>query len=100
AGAHPRAVRRAWLARRTAVGARRPREPEAPAMSRVAVVAEADRFVRWTDKAEIHRDKLLHRSIHIMIMDSDGRMVIQRRHPEKLTWPDSWDIAVSGHVEE
>jgi isopentenyldiphosphate isomerase len=69
-------------------------------MSRIAVVDEHDRFVRWSDRAEIHRDKLLHRSIHVMLMDSAGRMVIQRRHPDKLTWPDCWDIAVSGHVEE
>ncbi len=67
---------------------------------RVAVVGSRNEFLRWTDRAEIHRDELPHRSVHVLVFDSAGRMVVQRRHPDKLTWPDTWDVAVSGHVEE
>ena len=69
-------------------------------MGRIAVVDRDNRFVRWTDRAEIHADRLIHRSVHVALFHPDGRMLIQRRHPEKTTYPDHWDIAVAGHVEE
>ena len=67
---------------------------------RIAVVTEDNRFVRWSDRAEIHRHALLHRSVHVIIHDRAGRLVLQRRHPSKDNNPDRWDISVSGHVEE
>jgi isopentenyldiphosphate isomerase len=67
---------------------------------RVAVVDENDRFVRWTDRTEIHRLRLIHRSIHVLVVDSRGRLVIQLRHRDKLTYAHHWDISCSGHVEE
>jgi isopentenyldiphosphate isomerase len=67
---------------------------------RVAVVDDADRFVRWTDRAELAREHLLHRSVHVLVIDSRGRLVIQLRHRDKLTYAHHWDISCSGHVEE
>lgn len=69
-------------------------------MPRIAVVSDDNRFLRWTDRREVHRDRLPHRSVHVILHDTRGRLVIQRRHPEKLTWPDAWDLSASGHVEE
>ena len=69
-------------------------------LPRVAVVDDHDRFVRWAERAEIHRDRLVHRSIHILVVDSRGRLVLQLRHRDKLTYPGHWDISCSGHVEE
>jgi isopentenyldiphosphate isomerase len=68
--------------------------------ARIAVVTADDRFVRWTDREQVHAGRLLHRSVHVVIHDRAGRLVLQRRHPGKLTNPDLWDISVSGHVEE
>lgn len=48
----------------------------------------------------IHRDRLVHRSVHVLVFDSRGRLVIQRRHPEKDNNPDAWDVSCAGHVEE
>jgi isopentenyldiphosphate isomerase len=67
---------------------------------RIAVVDADNRFVRWTDKAEIHRARLVHRSVHVLLLDSRGRLVVQKRHAEKLTDPGRWDLSVAGHVEE
>lgn len=67
---------------------------------RVAVVNDRNRFVRWTDRAEIHAGKLPHRSVQIMLFDSRGRLVLQRRAQAKLTHPGCWDLSASGHVEE
>ena len=65
----------------------------------IAVVDEQNRFLRWTDKAEIHGDRLPHRTVHIFVFDSQGRMVIQQRHRDKLTYAHYWDMACCGHVE-
>ena len=68
--------------------------------ARVAVVDDKDRFVRWEDRRAVHRDKLVHRSIHVMVFDASRRLVIQRRHRDKLTYASHWDISCSGHVDE
>jgi len=67
---------------------------------RVAVVDEHDRFVRWTTRAEIHDRRLPHRSVQVALYDSAGRLVLQRRHESKRTYPGCWDLSASGHVEE
>jgi isopentenyldiphosphate isomerase len=67
---------------------------------RIAVVDADNRFLRWEDRATIHRERLIHRSIHVLLYDSAGRLVLQRRHPGKQTFPDHWDLSASGHVEE
>lgn len=67
---------------------------------RIALVDAHNRFIRWTDRAEIHAHHLPHRSTQVLIFDSAGRLVIQRRHRDKLTHANYWDISSSGHVEE
>src|SRR5258708_4924403 len=69
-------------------------------MGRIAVVDAANRFVRWTDRAEVHAHRLPHRSVQILLFDPAGRLVVQQRHPGKLTYPGCWDLSASGHVEE
>ena len=67
---------------------------------RFAVVDEENRFVRWTDRGTLHRERLPHRSIHVALFDEGGRLVVQRRHTDKETFPGYWDMSASGHVEE
>src|SRR5688572_11004760 len=74
--------------------------PSPMSRERVAVVDDKNRFVRWTDRAEIHAARLPHRSTQVLLFDSDGRLVLQRRHATKLTNPRCWDVSSSGHVEE
>jgi isopentenyl-diphosphate Delta-isomerase len=69
-------------------------------MARVAVVDLQDRFVRWTDRVEIHRLRLPHRSANVLLYDSRGRLLLQRRDDTKATDPGVWDLSSSGHVEE
>jgi isopentenyldiphosphate isomerase len=68
--------------------------------SRIAVVDEANRFLRWDTRQVVHGQRLPHRSVHVLLFDTQGRQVLQRRHPDKLTYPDCWDIACAGHVDE
>lgn len=67
---------------------------------RMAVVDEQNRFVRWVERKELHKDFLPHRSVQVIVFTSDNRMVLQRRHPDKDTFADYWDLAACGHVEE
>jgi isopentenyldiphosphate isomerase len=67
---------------------------------RIAVVDQENRFVRWEERRVIHERRLVHRSIHILVYDRAGRLVVQRRHRDKQTYPGYWDCSTSGHVEE
>ena len=67
---------------------------------RIAVVDERDRFVRWEQRRVIHEQRLVHRSVHVMLFDSRGRLIVQQRHRDKQTYPLHWDISCCGHVEE
>ncbi len=67
---------------------------------RIAVVDDGNRFVRWEPREVIHRDRLPHRSAHVLVFDRAGRLWVQKRHRRKLTWPGAWDTSVAGHVEE
>lgn len=67
---------------------------------RIAVVDEHNRFVRWEARTTIHEQRLVHRSIHVLLFDTAGRLLIQRRHHTKQTYPRFWDVSCAGHVEE
>lgn len=67
---------------------------------RIAVVDEHNRFVRWEARRTIHEQQLVHRSIHVLLFDSAGRLLVQRRHHTKQTYPRHWDVSCAGHVEE
>lgn len=36
--------------------------------------------------------------IHVAVIDSKGRMLIQQRQPFKHGWPNLWDMTTGGHV--
>lgn len=67
---------------------------------RFAVVDDEDRFLYWADRRTIHANYLPHRSVHVLVFDSAGRLLLQRRHAGKMTYPRCWDVSCSGHVDE
>jgi isopentenyldiphosphate isomerase len=67
---------------------------------RIAVVDEHNRFVRWEERRIIHEQRLVHRSVHVLLFDRAGRLLVQRRHASKQTYPRFWDSSCAGHVEE
>ena len=64
----------------------------------IAVVDAQNRFVRWEGRRAIHEQRLVHRSVYVLVVDSSGRMLIQQRHRDKQTFPLHWDISCAGHV--
>jgi isopentenyldiphosphate isomerase len=71
---------------------------------RIAVVDGENRFLRWEERRKIHEEHLVHRSIYVFVFEGarerDDRLLIQRRHRDKQTFPSHWDLSCAGHVEE
>ncbi len=42
---------------------------------------------------------LIHRTVHVIVTDSGGRLLLQKRPLHKDTQPGKWDTAVGGHVD-
>ena len=49
-------------------------------------------------RGESFPDGLLRVVIHISVINSAGKMLIQRRQPFKHGWPGMWDVTVGGHI--
>lgn len=47
---------------------------------------------------EAHRKGLLHRTVHIWIINSKNEILIQKRSPAKETHPGKWDVSCAGHL--
>lgn len=63
------------------------------------VVDENDRVVRQETRAEVHRQRLLHRAIHVLVFDRAGRIFLQKRSMAKDSEPGRWAASCSGHVD-
>ncbi|MDR1284388.1 MAG: NUDIX domain-containing protein [Opitutaceae bacterium] len=63
------------------------------------VVDDQDRVVRQETRAEVHRQRLLHRAIHVLVFDRAGRILLQKRSMAKDSEPGRWASSCSGHVD-
>ncbi len=62
------------------------------------VVDEHDRVIGQKSRFEVHRQKLLHRAVHIFVFNQRGELFLQRRSKWKDTHPLRWDSSAAGHV--
>lgn len=50
-------------------------------------------------KSEAHKTGIWHGSIHVLIVNNDkSKTLLQKRCAEKKLYPNTWDIAVGGHI--
>ncbi len=49
-------------------------------------------------RSVVHAQGLWHKSAQVWIIDSQNRVLLQRRDERKQTDPGKWDISVAGHV--
>ncbi len=63
------------------------------------VVNESDEVVGRNTRREVHRLKLLHRAIHVLVFNSRGEIFLQKRSMKKDNSPGLWDSSSSGHVD-
>ena len=46
-----------------------------------------------------HKLGLWHRSVNVWLLDGANRLLIQKRAPQKDTFPNRWDASCAGHVD-
>src|SRR5262249_28742803 len=61
------------------------------------LVDECNRAVGTGGKEAVHRAGLLHRAFSIFLVDGDGRIVLQQRHPRKYHSGGLWANSCCGH---
>ena len=62
------------------------------------VVDAEDRVTGQLSRHEVHRQKLLHRAVHIFVFNARGDLFLQRRSRWKDVHPLRWDSSAAGHV--
>lgn len=64
-------------------------------------VVDEDGHVRGRAlRSECHGNPdLIHQSVHVVVFDRDGRLLLQKRSAHKDTQPGKWDTSVGGHVQ-
>jgi 16S rRNA (adenine1518-N6/adenine1519-N6)-dimethyltransferase len=65
----------------------------------LAVVDENDELLVPRNRATIHRDNLLHRAVHVLLLNNRGELLLQKRSYRKDRYPGCWDSSASGHVD-
>jgi isopentenyldiphosphate isomerase len=50
-------------------------------------------------KSEAHRQGWFHPTVHIWLYTDSGKVLLQKRAPEKETFPGLWDVSVAGHIQ-
>ena len=63
------------------------------------VVDECDRVLRAEPRDLVHVNNLLHRAVHMLIFNSQGDLLLQKRSIWKDRNPGRWDASAAGHVD-
>ena len=63
------------------------------------VVNENDDVITQQPRHIVHDKNLLHRAVHALVYDQDGRLYLQKRSLSKDTNPGLWDTSMGGHLE-
>ena len=63
------------------------------------IVDDQDQVIATLTRGEIHQRGLTHRSVHVLVFDDAGSIVLQKRSALKDECPGLWDSSCAGHVE-
>lgn len=62
------------------------------------VVDEQDRVTGVMARREVHRLKLRHRAVHLLVANRAGQVFLHQRSMKKDLFPGVWDSSAAGHV--
>ncbi|MBV8375463.1 MAG: ribosomal RNA small subunit methyltransferase A [Verrucomicrobia bacterium] len=65
----------------------------------LSVVDQNDEPLEPLARATIHRENLLHRAVHILLVNRRGELLLQKRSHRKDRFPRRWDSSAAGHVD-
>ena len=63
------------------------------------VVDSEDLIIGKASRFQVHHNKLMHRSVHILVFNSRESLFLQKRSMTKDENPGLWDSSAAGHVE-
>ena len=63
------------------------------------VVDAQDRVIGRGRREDVHRRRLFHRSVHILVLNRSGKIFLQKRAMDKDTHPGRWDSSCAGHLD-
>lgn len=64
------------------------------------VVNERDEVIGQRPRSEVHRLKLNHRAVHVLVFNRLGHVLLQQRSMLKDCFPGTWDSSASGHLDQ
>jgi isopentenyl-diphosphate delta-isomerase type 1 len=64
------------------------------------VVNERDEVVGQAPRSEVHRRKLNHRAVHVLVFNARGELFLQKRSMQKDCFPGAWDSSAAGHLDQ
>jgi isopentenyl-diphosphate delta-isomerase type 1 len=60
---------------------------------------ESNQPVGRAPRNEVHRRGLYHRSVHVLLFNGAGALLLQRRAPDKDVCPNLWDLSCGEHLQ-
>lgn len=63
------------------------------------VVDDHDVVIGQRPRSEVHRLKLNHRAVHVLVFNRRGDLFLQKRSMRKDCFPGTWDSSSSGHLD-
>ncbi|MBV6395030.1 MAG: Isopentenyl-diphosphate Delta-isomerase [Anaerolineales bacterium] len=62
------------------------------------IVDDTDNVIGQAARSDVHRSGSLHRGVHLLLFDSAGCLLIQKRSADRRQYASLWDCSVSEHV--
>src|SRR5512139_2732025 len=64
------------------------------------IVDDDDRVIGTAPRSACHGNPaLVHRAVHVLVVNGTGELLLQKRSPRKDIQPGKWDTSVGGHLE-
>jgi isopentenyldiphosphate isomerase len=63
------------------------------------VVDTDDRVIGVARRAQVHARGLRHRAVHILVLNREDKVFLQKRSKAKDSHPGKWDSSASGHLD-
>lgn len=70
-----------------------------PAEEIFDVVDDHDVVIDQRPRSEVHRLRLKHRAVHVLVFNRRGDLFLQKRSLRKDCFPGTWDSSSSGHLD-
>lgn len=64
----------------------------------VDIVDEENNVIGKSSRAEAHKKGHIHRALSVLVLNSKGQILLQKRSKNKSVHPVSWDLSTSEHV--